>query len=268
MTDSNKPTAIDRLNLNEIISKPGVLEGITWRQHHVNARDPLYAKTHELHIGTLGDFQIQLSLDEDTKDYMMQFWELTAVPQRCDEANRYCTVPQYTPLILNKIITAADLDEAKCIAVKSILEYACDVYEAATERYNTMLLMFGDLGATLAAKVARRRKTDSVVSLGLMPGTLRTLERLNIRVIGQLTSMTVKDFKAVSGLGDKSRNDILARLHANHMRLADETTPDITAMELKRSIATAEAAEKAATAEQAEEDAQAEVDKTAADDAE
>lgn len=252
-----RESVIDKLNLSEIISKTGVLEGITWRTHFADPSDPLCAKTSPLHIGSLQDFQIQLSRDEDTGDYMMQLWEINVTPQLCEEKNRYCALPQYTPLILNNVITASDLDEAKCLAVKAVLEYACRVYDAATERFNLMLHLFGDLDATLAQKVARRRKAEPVANLGLSLVTQNILAKLNIRVIGELTSRSTKELKAIKGLGDKSINEIVAKLHANKMRLTDETTPDIAAVELKKSIAAAKAAEDAAANADNAEDAAA-----------
>lgn len=229
-------------NFNETISNSGVLDGISWRKYDTNPNYAEAASYPELHIGRVRNFEIHLQKNPDNAnaggDYSMELWELSVIPthqaKNDGDFTDICTItPQYSILMTNTPINAASLDDAKIQAVSAVLNYIGNEYTAATQRYESMLGIFGDLDQILAEKTARRRAADPIETLGLSNRALLNLQRADIMLIGELVALDVKSVKNLPGIGDDALNNILIRLHKAKMRLAGETTESIAMHELQ-----------------------------------
>ncbi len=74
-------------------------------------------------------------------------------------------------------------------------------------------------------EVVDQRKTLSIEELELSVRAYNCLKRANINSLGELLSLSYNELMNIKNFGKKSADEVLERLHAMGMHLADETMP-------------------------------------------
>ena len=74
-------------------------------------------------------------------------------------------------------------------------------------------------------EVVDQRKTLSIEELELSVRAYNCLKRANINSLGELLSLSYNELMNIKNFGKKSADEVLERLHAMGMHLADETLP-------------------------------------------
>ena len=80
-------------------------------------------------------------------------------------------------------------------------------------------------------EVVDQRKALSIEELELSVRAYNCLKRANINSLGELLSLSYNELMNIKNFGRKSADEVLERLHAMGLHLADETIPQIGAME-------------------------------------
>ena len=200
--------------------KNAVLNGITWTKR----TDP--ETEHELHMGQVGNYQIYLSespnfrdCDENRSLYTLSLWEMgvkttmsPANPTVAGSDNLVIVRPTFTQLITNAVIEAFGDDEAKLAAVQYIMNWNQTRLEAAQTEFDKVNGVFDALDDVLSKKVIATKASDSVKTLAISGAAVNALFANNIHVIGELAALTVKDIKAIKGLGGNRGQEVLFAL--------------------------------------------------------
>lgn len=191
-----------------------VLEGIDWKRYPTEIGGDA---SRECHIGRVANYQIYLSEDlerfgpscPDVRYYAMQLWSFRIKCQENTAIGRNMAAPTYDMLIPPTAFKAANVTEAKVRCVELINAWNERLRDAAQESFARNESVFRNLKKLRSDKIVESLADQSVERLGLSASTVRVLRDNQILLVGMLASTTVKQLKAINGIGDRTLNDIL-----------------------------------------------------------
>lgn len=201
--------------------KRSVLEGINWTMY------PNQTDGTELHIGQVGNYQIYLSEsinrrrpDTPVRVYTFDLWEMCVkthvkTDTENDNPNAEETLiirPGFTRLITDMYVSAMNIDEAKIATIDLINHWNEERLNAAKHEYDMLNNVFSGLDDIFSKKIAKAKAADSVKTLGISGAAVSALFANNIHVIGELTGMSIKQFKTLKGLSGQRGQEILFAL--------------------------------------------------------
>ena len=206
----------ENMNSTELQSyKTAVLNGIGWsmKQDAENGT--------ELHIGQVGNYQIYLSespnltAPDGTRTYTISLWEMSVktrvrpMAEMNTDKDVLVVRPGFTQLVTDAVIHAADMDGAKLAAVDYIMAWNDDRRSAANAEFVRLSSTFESLPDIYSRKVVAAKSTESVRNLGISGAAVNALFANGIHVIGELAAVSVKELKAMKGLGGTRGQEVL-----------------------------------------------------------